>query len=119
MNDELIHPAVRVGHVHLRVADLDRALGRLYLARWDATCEAAADSLCDVKLATDEVVGATIEQYNKVRNQLAVNRKKAAELQKRIGPLSQQAQQALDQVSALARRSPRSAWRRVRSGFHR
>jgi catechol 2,3-dioxygenase len=27
MNDELIHPAVRVGHVHLRVADLDRALG--------------------------------------------------------------------------------------------
>jgi peptidoglycan DL-endopeptidase CwlO len=44
----------------------------------------------------------TIEQYNKVRNQLAVNRKKAAELQKRIGPLSQQAQQALDQVSALA-----------------
>jgi hypothetical protein len=26
MNDELIHPAVRVGHVHLRVADLDRAL---------------------------------------------------------------------------------------------
>jgi catechol 2,3-dioxygenase len=26
MNDQPIHPAVRVGHVHLRVADLDRAL---------------------------------------------------------------------------------------------
>jgi catechol 2,3-dioxygenase len=26
MSDEPIHPAVRVGHVHLRVADLDRAL---------------------------------------------------------------------------------------------
>jgi catechol 2,3-dioxygenase len=26
MNNEVIHPAVRVGHVHLRVADLDRAL---------------------------------------------------------------------------------------------
>ena len=26
MHDEPIHPAVRVGHVHLRVADLDRAL---------------------------------------------------------------------------------------------
>jgi catechol 2,3-dioxygenase len=27
MQNEAIHPAVRVGHVHLRVADLDRALG--------------------------------------------------------------------------------------------
>ena len=27
MKEEAIHPAVRVGHVHLRVADLDRALG--------------------------------------------------------------------------------------------
>ena len=27
MQTEAIHPAVRVGHVHLRVADLDRALG--------------------------------------------------------------------------------------------
>src|SRR5918992_5605867 len=26
MQNEAIHPAVRVGHVHLRVADLDRAL---------------------------------------------------------------------------------------------
>ena len=26
MNQEAIHPAVRVGHVHLRVADLDRAV---------------------------------------------------------------------------------------------
>jgi catechol 2,3-dioxygenase len=26
MNDNAIHPAVRVGHVHLKVADLDRAL---------------------------------------------------------------------------------------------
>ena len=26
MHTEAIHPAVRVGHVHLRVADLDRAL---------------------------------------------------------------------------------------------
>ena len=27
MQTELIHPAVRIGHVHLRVADLDRAIG--------------------------------------------------------------------------------------------
>jgi catechol 2,3-dioxygenase len=27
MDNDAIHPAVRVGHVHLRVADLDRALG--------------------------------------------------------------------------------------------
>jgi catechol 2,3-dioxygenase len=27
MDNEPIHPAVRVGHVHLRVADLDRAIG--------------------------------------------------------------------------------------------
>jgi catechol 2,3-dioxygenase len=27
MSEEAIHPAVRIGHVHLRVADLDRALG--------------------------------------------------------------------------------------------
>ncbi len=27
MHTEAIHPAVRVGHVHLRVADLDRAIG--------------------------------------------------------------------------------------------
>jgi hypothetical protein len=31
-----------------------RRCGSLYLARWDATGEAAADSLCDVKLATCE-----------------------------------------------------------------
>jgi peptidoglycan DL-endopeptidase CwlO len=44
----------------------------------------------------------TIEQYNKVRSQLAVNRKKAAELQKRIGPLSAEAKLALDRVGNLA-----------------
>src|SRR5512132_712046 len=27
MQTDRIHPAVRIGHVHLRVADLDRALG--------------------------------------------------------------------------------------------
>jgi catechol 2,3-dioxygenase len=27
MHTQAIHPAVRVGHIHLRVADLDRALG--------------------------------------------------------------------------------------------
>lgn len=44
----------------------------------------------------------TIEQYNKVRSQLAVNRKKAADLQKQISPLSKQAETALDQVGDLA-----------------
>jgi peptidoglycan DL-endopeptidase CwlO len=44
----------------------------------------------------------TIEQYNKVRSQLMANRKKVAELQKRIGPLSQQANRALEQIAALA-----------------
>ena len=27
MQESAIHPAVRVGHVHLKVADLDRAIG--------------------------------------------------------------------------------------------
>ena len=27
MNNGPIHPAVRIGHVHLKVADLERALG--------------------------------------------------------------------------------------------
>ena len=27
MSDKPIHPAVRIGHVHLKVADLERALG--------------------------------------------------------------------------------------------
>jgi catechol 2,3-dioxygenase len=27
MKTNAIHPAVRVGHVHLRVSDLDRAIG--------------------------------------------------------------------------------------------
>ncbi len=27
MNNAPIHPAVRIGHVHLKVADLERALG--------------------------------------------------------------------------------------------
>jgi peptidoglycan DL-endopeptidase CwlO len=44
----------------------------------------------------------TIEQYNKVRSQLVANRKKSADLQKRIGPLSEQAERALDQVGQLA-----------------
>ena len=27
MNQQTIHPAVRIGHVHLKVADLERAIG--------------------------------------------------------------------------------------------
>jgi catechol-2,3-dioxygenase len=33
MQNEAIHPAVRVGHVHLHVADLDRAIA-FYATRW-------------------------------------------------------------------------------------
>lgn len=46
----------------------------------------------------------TIEQYNKVHNQLRANQKKSADLQKKIRPLAQQAAQALAQVGGLANR---------------
>jgi peptidoglycan DL-endopeptidase CwlO len=43
-----------------------------------------------------------IEQYNKVHAKLAVNQKKSAALQKRIGPLSLQADLAMNRVGAMA-----------------
>lgn len=46
----------------------------------------------------------TIEQYNKVRAQLKANQKKAAALEKKIQPLSLQADLALAQVGELASR---------------
>jgi cell wall-associated NlpC family hydrolase len=43
-----------------------------------------------------------IEQYNKVHAKLAVNQKKSAALQKKIGPLSLQADLAMNRVGAMA-----------------
>ncbi|MEO3770931.1 NlpC/P60 family protein [Micromonospora sp. B9E7] len=46
----------------------------------------------------------TIEQYNKVRAQLKVNRQKSADLQKKIEPLALQSELALNRVGDLASR---------------
>ncbi|MFF5176981.1 NlpC/P60 family protein [Micromonospora sp. NPDC000316] len=46
----------------------------------------------------------TIEQYNKVRAELKVNRKKSADLQKKIEPLALQSELALNRVGDLASR---------------
>ncbi|MEU6023547.1 NlpC/P60 family protein [Micromonospora sp. NPDC047134] len=46
----------------------------------------------------------TIEQYNKVRSQLKVNRKKASDLQKKIQPLALEAELAMNRVADLASR---------------
>ncbi|AEB42101.1 NLP/P60 protein [Micromonospora maris AB-18-032] len=46
----------------------------------------------------------TIEQYNKVRSQLKVNRKKSADLQKKIQPLALEAELAMNRVADLASR---------------
>jgi len=46
----------------------------------------------------------TIEQYNKVRAQLKVNRQKSAGLQKKIEPLALQSELALNRVGDLASR---------------
>ncbi|WP_307804055.1 C40 family peptidase [Micromonospora echinofusca] len=46
----------------------------------------------------------TIEQYNKVRSQLKVNRQKSDDLQKKIEPLALQSQLALNRVGVIAAR---------------
>lgn len=46
----------------------------------------------------------TIEQYNKVRAQLKVNRKKSADLQKKIAPLELESALAMNRVGDLAAR---------------
>ncbi|MFF3853028.1 NlpC/P60 family protein [Micromonospora sp. NPDC002575] len=46
----------------------------------------------------------TIEQYNKVRAQLKVNREKAAEVQKKIEPLALETELAMNRVGDLASR---------------
>ncbi|SCL23160.1 Cell wall-associated hydrolase, NlpC family [Micromonospora nigra] len=46
----------------------------------------------------------TIEQYNKVRSELRVNRKKAADLEKKIEPLALEAELAMNRVGSLASR---------------
>jgi cell wall-associated NlpC family hydrolase len=46
----------------------------------------------------------TIEQYNKVRAQLKVNRKKSADLEKKIEPLALQSELAMSRVGDLASR---------------
>lgn len=46
----------------------------------------------------------TIEQYNKVRSQLKVNRKKSDDLAKKIEPLALQSQLAMNRIGALASR---------------
>ncbi|SCG47279.1 Cell wall-associated hydrolase, NlpC family [Micromonospora halophytica] len=67
----------------------------------------AAPTPEEIEAAIDkqwEQLEPTIEQYNKVRAQLKKDRKKAAELQKKIEPLALQTELALNRVGAMASR---------------
>ncbi|NYF56145.1 cell wall-associated NlpC family hydrolase [Micromonospora purpureochromogenes] len=65
----------------------------------------AAPTPEEIEAAIDkqwEQLEPTIEQYNKVRAQLKVNRKKSAELEKKIQPLALQSELAMNRVGDLA-----------------
>ncbi|MFC4019526.1 NlpC/P60 family protein [Micromonospora sp. GCM10011542] len=67
----------------------------------------AAPSVDEIEAQIDkqwEQLEPTIEQYNKVRAQLKVNKKKSADLQKKIEPLALQSELALNRVGDLASR---------------
>ncbi|MEV0809284.1 NlpC/P60 family protein [Micromonospora sp. NPDC050200] len=67
----------------------------------------AAPTPEEIEAAIDkqwEQLEPTIEQYNKVRAQLKVNRKKSAELEKKIQPLALQTELAMNRVGDLASR---------------
>ncbi|MDH6463354.1 cell wall-associated NlpC family hydrolase [Micromonospora sp. A200] len=67
----------------------------------------AAPTPEEIEAAIDkqwEQLEPTIEQYNKVRAQLKVNRKKSAELEKKIQPLALQSDLAMNRVGDLASR---------------
>lgn len=67
----------------------------------------AEPSVDEIEAAIDQKwrqLEPTIEQYNKVRAQLKVNRKKSEDLQKKIQPLALESELAMDRVGALASR---------------
>ncbi|MFF5172447.1 NlpC/P60 family protein [Micromonospora sp. NPDC000089] len=67
----------------------------------------AAPSPEEIEAAIDkqwEQLEPTIEQYNEVRAKLKVNRKKSADLQKKIEPLALQSELAMSRVGDLASR---------------
>ncbi|MFG3422100.1 NlpC/P60 family protein [Micromonospora sp. NPDC048063] len=67
----------------------------------------AEPSVDEIEAAIDkkwEQLEPTIEQYNKVRAQLKVNRKKSADLEKKIQPLALETELAMDRVGDLAAR---------------
>ncbi|MEH0928676.1 C40 family peptidase [Micromonospora sp. CPCC 205558] len=67
----------------------------------------AAPTVDEIEAQIDkkwEQLEPTIEQYNKVRAQLKTNRKKSADLQKKIEPLALQSELALNRVGDLASR---------------
>ncbi|MBQ1074170.1 C40 family peptidase [Micromonospora sp. C31] len=67
----------------------------------------AEPSVDEIEAAIDQKwrqLEPTIEQYNKVRAQLKANRKKSADLQKKIQPLALESELAMDRVGALASR---------------
>lgn len=67
----------------------------------------AEPSVDEIEAAIDqkwEQLEPTIEQYNKVRAQLKVNRKKSEDLQKKIQPLALESELAMDRVGDLASR---------------
>jgi cell wall-associated NlpC family hydrolase len=67
----------------------------------------AAPSVGDIEAQIDkqwEQLEPTIENYNKVRAQLKINRQKSAELAKKIQPLALQSELAMNRVGDLASR---------------
>ncbi|MFI5489181.1 C40 family peptidase [Micromonospora echinaurantiaca] len=72
-----------------------------------ATPAHAAPSPEEIEAQIDkqwEQLEPTIEQYNKVRAQLKVNRKKSADLQKKIAPLELESALAMNRIGDLAAR---------------
>ncbi|MFG2011030.1 NlpC/P60 family protein [Micromonospora sp. NPDC048868] len=67
----------------------------------------AEPSVDEIEAAIDQKwrqLEPTIEQYNKVRAQVKVNRKKSEDLQKKIQPLALESELAMDRVGDLASR---------------
>jgi cell wall-associated NlpC family hydrolase len=72
-----------------------------------ATAAHAAPTVDEIEKQIDtqwEQLEPVIEQYNKVHTQLAANQKKAAELEKKIQPLSLQADLAMTRIGSIASR---------------
>jgi peptidoglycan DL-endopeptidase CwlO len=88
-----------------RLALVAVALGAFVAGLVGPGTAAAAPSPEEIEAAIDkkwEELEPVIEQYNKIHARLKANQKKSAALQKKIGPLSLQADMAMGKIGAMA-----------------